>query len=132
MAFARQGYGVVAPITSGAHEFASDHRDLGCARDSRFLYYRRRCGHDETGIRPCGNSAASEESAAARPRPAFADAEDRPLVTIITPTYNRRTELQTMLGCIAAQTYPNIESIVVNDGGEPVDDIVAMFPFARL
>ena len=37
-----------------------------------------------------------------------------------------------MLQCIGAQTYPNVESIVINDGGENVDDIVAEFPFARV
>ena len=37
-----------------------------------------------------------------------------------------------MLTCLAAQTYSRVESIIVNDAGEAVDDIVAEFPFARL
>jgi glycosyltransferase involved in cell wall biosynthesis len=33
---------------------------------------------------------------------------------------------------LAAQTYPNLESLVVNDGGVPVGGVVAEFPFARV
>jgi glycosyltransferase involved in cell wall biosynthesis len=64
------------------------------------------------------------------PRPDFIT--ESPLISVITPTYNRREDLKKMLSCIAAQTYTNVESIVVNDGGEAVDDIVAAYPFAKL
>jgi glycosyltransferase involved in cell wall biosynthesis len=66
------------------------------------------------------------------PRPPFIRENELPLVSIVTPTYNRRDDLSRMLSCLAAQTYPRIEAVVVNDGGVPVDDIVAAFPFARL
>jgi hypothetical protein len=130
VAFARLGYGVVAPLTSGAHEFAAD-IVVWDALDSRFLF---------TAVAVAIAQPASMRSDPALPprapiragRPAFVTAESLPLVTIITPTYNRRDELRAMLSCLAAQTYPNIESIVVNDGGVAVDDIVAEFPFARL
>ncbi len=54
------------------------------------------------------------------------------LVSIVVPTYNRPHELRRALSCFARQTYSNVECIVVNDGGEPVDRIVAEFSFARL
>jgi hypothetical protein len=130
VAFARAGFGVVAPFSSGAHEFASDIVPWD-ALDAAFLFTaaaiaiaRPAFVHTEAPRPPRAPVAA--------PRPAFADSDGLPLVTIITPTYNRREQLREMLTCVAAQTYPNIESVVVNDGGVAVDDIVAAFPFARL
>jgi hypothetical protein len=130
VAFARLGYGVVAPATSGAHEFAGD--ILPCdPLNPRFMF---------TAVA----AAMARESAVLvepplPPRapappglPAFVDRTELPLVTIVTPTYNRRDELKKMLSCLAAQTYPKIEAIVVNDGGVAIDDIVEAFPFARL
>jgi glycosyltransferase involved in cell wall biosynthesis len=130
VAFARLGYGVVAPESSGAHEFATGVTVLD-ALDVNFLFAavavamaRPASVLDEPEPPPRAPLQAA--------RPDFIDGHDLPLVSIITPTYNRREELRAMLSCIAAQTYPNIESVVVNDGGEAVDDIVAAFPFARL
>lgn len=39
-----------------------------------------------------------------------------PLVTIVTPTYNQAEYLAETIESILAQTYPNIEYIVINDG----------------
>jgi hypothetical protein len=130
VAFARLGYGVVAPITSGAHEFAGT-VVVWDALDARALF---------TAVAVAIARPATVHTEPARPpraprgpqRPAFAGAEVLPLVSIVTPTYNRRDELRRMLSCLAAQTYPNIEAVIVNDGGEAIDDIVAAFPFARL
>jgi hypothetical protein len=129
--FARQGYGVVAPITSGAHEFACEVVPWDAA-DAGFLFTALAIAI----ARPAGVLAdppapPREPYDAGRPAVARPGAE-LPLVTIITPTYNRREQLREMLKCVAAQTYPNIESVVVNDGGIAIDDIVAQFPFARL
>lgn len=128
VAFARLGYGVIAPITSGAVEFAGDVVPWD-AIDARFLFTNVAVAM----ARPAKVYAepVPPPRAPERPeRPAFVS--DPPLVSIVTATYNRRTELREVLGALAAQTYPNIEAIIVNDAGEPVADIVAQFPFARL
>jgi GT2 family glycosyltransferase len=39
-----------------------------------------------------------------------------PLVTVIIPTYNARTWIGECLASVEAQTYPNIETLVVDDG----------------
>jgi len=54
-------------------------------------------------------------------------ASDAPLVSIITPTYNRPDLLIHTLESIAAQRYPNIESVVVNDAGTDVQHVVDRF-----
>jgi hypothetical protein len=130
VAFARLGYGVVAPLTSGAHEFAGNVVTWD-ALNARFLH---------SVVAVAVTRPAFVRSEPPRPphaprmpgRPAFVPPADVPLVSIVTPTFNRPGELRRMLSCIAAQTYPNIESVVVNDGGVAVADVVAEFPFARL
>jgi glycosyltransferase involved in cell wall biosynthesis len=90
-------------------------------------------------------SAARGGAPPAPCRPAFARAEldatlaasqapatqTTPLVTIAIPSYNRPALLARTLASLAAQTYANIEVIVVNNGA-PVDAVVAPFPFVRL
>ena len=48
----------------------------------------------------------------------------RPLVSVIVPTYNRPEMLAGCLQSILNQTYPNVEIIVVNDGGVDVRKII--------
>lgn len=55
-----------------------------------------------------------------------------PLVSVVVPTHNRRADLEVALLSVAAQTYKNIELIVVNDAGVSVADIVARFEGARV
>ncbi|HTC78136.1 MAG TPA: glycosyltransferase, partial [Terriglobales bacterium] len=52
-------------------------------------------------------------------------AEDAPLVSCIMPTYNRRAYLPQALQSFRQQDYPNRELIVVDDGTEPIADLVA-------
>lgn len=52
-----------------------------------------------------------------------------PRVSVLIPTCNRLPELERALRSCAVQTYSDFEVIVVNDGGESPDEIVAkMFP----
>jgi hypothetical protein len=57
---------------------------------------------------------------------------DAPAVTVLVPTFNRRRYLGGALASILAQTYTDFEAIVVNDGGEPVDDVVHALDDPRL
>ena len=54
------------------------------------------------------------------------------LVSVVVATYNRPDLLRTSLATIERQTYPQLEIVVVNDGGAGVDNVVAQFPRARL
>jgi glycosyltransferase involved in cell wall biosynthesis len=51
--------------------------------------------------------------------------ESLPLVSVIVPTHNRPDMLKYAIASILNQTYPNVEIVVVNDAGQPVDDVVA-------
>lgn len=44
---------------------------------------------------------------------------DRPLVSIVTPTFLREGFLQLCHACVTAQTYPNVEWLVFDDSPEP-------------
>ena len=49
-----------------------------------------------------------------------------PLVSVCTPTYNRRPFIETMFKCFRNQTYPKhrIEWIIVDDGTDKIKDLV--------
>ena len=49
-----------------------------------------------------------------------------PLVSVCTPTYNRRPFIKTMFACFKNQTYPKdrIEWIIVDDGTDKVRDLI--------
>ena len=51
----------------------------------------------------------------------------KPLVSVIVPTYNRPELLYRALLSIEQQTYPAIETIVVNDAGVDVRAVVSQF-----
>jgi len=51
----------------------------------------------------------------------------KPLVSIIVPTYNRPEFLARALKSIHAQTHRNYEVLVINDGGEDVEQVVKGF-----
>ncbi len=54
----------------------------------------------------------------------------RPFLSVITPTYNRSKFFAAALDCYLAQTYPleRREWIILDDGTEPLDDILAAAP----
>jgi len=53
-----------------------------------------------------------------------------PLVTLCTPTFNRRPFIPIMIKCFEHQTYPKdkIEWIIVDDGTDKIEDLVAHIP----
>ncbi len=55
-----------------------------------------------------------------------------PLVSLIIPTFNRREFLREAVASAVAQDYPNLQIIVANDGGEPVDDIISAVGDGRI
>ncbi|HXP93347.1 MAG TPA: glycosyltransferase family 2 protein [Candidatus Binatia bacterium] len=57
--------------------------------------------------------------------------EHGPLVTVIIPTYNRPDRLAHALESVARQTYRDLDILVVNDGGEPLDALLTPLPNAR-
>ncbi|MEW5322077.1 glycosyltransferase family 2 protein [Geobacillus thermoleovorans] len=52
----------------------------------------------------------------------------RPSVSVVIPTYNRLYPLAELLESLSRQTYKPSEVIIVNDGGEPVHDVAALYP----
>jgi len=55
-----------------------------------------------------------------------------PLVTVILPTFNRPLMLKESISSVLNQTYKNFEIIVINDGGSPVNDIIASLSDERI
>jgi glycosyltransferase involved in cell wall biosynthesis len=51
----------------------------------------------------------------------------RPFVSIVTPTYNRRTFIPSLIKLYKAQTYPKdrMEWIIIDDGSDRVEDLFA-------
>ena len=54
------------------------------------------------------------------------------LVTVIVPTYNRRSLLARTIASLINQSYNNLEILVINDAGQPVKDIVDSFNDDRI
>jgi glycosyltransferase involved in cell wall biosynthesis len=58
------------------------------------------------------------------------NADKYPVVSICTPTYNRRPFIPYMIKCFEHQTYPKdkIEWIIIDDGSDPIGDLVKHIP----
>jgi hypothetical protein len=56
-----------------------------------------------------------------------------PMVSVCTPTFNRRPFVAAMLACFNHQTYPRdrMEWIIVDDGTDPIEDLVSHHPCVR-
>lgn len=132
LSLARVGVPMSVPLHGGAFEYldyATTHTQW-----NRFSIVQ---AAQTTMARPPARIRADVPSDAAILRQVFDEevprrVEGGPLVSIVMPTYNRREDLPAALAAAEAQTYQNLEIVVSNDGGEPVDDIVARFPRARL
>lgn len=55
-------------------------------------------------------------------------ADAMPTISVIIPTYNRPGPLAELLEALLRQHYGKLEIIVVNDAGEPVDGVCALYP----
>ena len=129
IAFARRGYGVVAPVSAGAHEFVRGAQVYDPALQRDLFVATLKSLAEPASLRALPPMPPRVPALPALPH-AFAAAP--PPVTVVIPTFNRRDDIERALSCVGAQTYPNVRAVVVNDAGTPVDDIVARFPFARL
>ena len=56
-----------------------------------------------------------------------------PMVSVCTPTFNRRPFIAAMLQCFTHQTYPRdrMEWIIIDDGTDPIEDLVSSHPCVR-
>lgn len=56
-----------------------------------------------------------------------------PLVSICTPTFNRRPFIPYLIKCIENQTYPRskIEWIIIDDGTDKIEDLVVHLPYVK-
>lgn len=58
--------------------------------------------------------------------------KDEPLISILTPTYNRPDWIQITLGSLQEQTYKNWECIVVNDAGMDIKPVIDKYNDPRI
>jgi len=49
---------------------------------------------------------------------------DAPLVSLLTPTFNRREFFPRAVRCFLSQDYPNLELIILDDGTDPIKDLL--------
>jgi hypothetical protein len=127
-ALARYGIPVCASTTSGAREFlAGAHAFRPWHRKSILSAVLEALGSAAPEER---KRIAVRDAGSAR-RPA-AIVKTPPLVSVVVRTYDRPHFLERALGSIERQTYPHVETIVVNDAGPDVSAIVARFGRARL
>lgn len=128
VAFARRGYGVVAPLSSGANEYVQGIQTFDPANPRQIYVAAMLAMSQPSSLRPLPPPPPRTPLRPALP----VVAADAPPATIVIPTFNRRDDLGRCLAGVGAQTYPNMRAVVVNDAGERVDDVVARFPFAQL
>lgn len=120
LALARYGVPLAVMRSSGALEFVGGAAAYdGWSRDSALSATLQALGGAAPRVIAQTHADAKRTRATARRR--------GPLVSVITPTYNRRTLLPRALESIAKQKYPSVEMLVVNDAGESVADIAERF-----
>ncbi|HEY1727866.1 MAG TPA: glycosyltransferase family 2 protein [Candidatus Baltobacteraceae bacterium] len=126
LAFAQRNVPQLVASTSGAHE----------AIRGAVVYEPSQWRSVYAGaLRACGRPTELRAQIGQPPplRISVSDwSKSAPLVSAIIVTYNRQVELEGALAAVAAQTYPNIQTVVVNDGGEPVAGVCARFPHMNI
>lgn len=126
-ALARIGIALCVSTTSGAREFLTGVQV--------FRPWSRRsvlgAVYEALGAAPPRERARPTFSLPIRARE-LAHVIEAPRVSIVVRTYNRPLFLERALRSVEAQTYPNIETIVVNDAGADVSALVERFTGAHL
>ena len=63
----------------------------------------------------------------------FKKAKNFPLVSVLTPTYNRRAFFPASIKCLQNQDYPKsrIEWVIIDDGTDSIEDLVKDLPFVK-
>lgn len=58
----------------------------------------------------------------------------KPLVSLCTPTFNRRPFINTLIKCIELQDYPKdrLEWIIIDDGTDPIEDLIKDINFIKI
>lgn len=83
---------------------------------------------------PPGAAAGGDAGAPPGERSRVPDApagDDRPLVSCIMPTYDRRTFVPDAIRYFLRQDYPNRELLILDDGTDPIADLVPEDPRIR-
>lgn len=125
LSLARWKVPLVCDIESGAQELIEGVRVFDRKRMSSIF---------EAAINALGRAPAEVKQPAEPARieyPSNQLMDDGPLVSIIIPTLDRPVLLRYALRSCRAQTYTNIETIVVVDGGPRLDTLAAEFPEVR-
>jgi O-antigen biosynthesis protein len=78
---------------------------------------------DRAFYRACAAARPGGGSIEATPRPLVHRDKDKPLVTCIMPTANRRRFVEKAIRYFDRQTYGNRELIIIDDGDNPVEDL---------
>jgi hypothetical protein len=127
LAFSQYEVPLAVSLTSGAHELIAGARPFEPWSWHSIL-------RAVTGV--AGQPASPAASILPQPlrisATDWATVHEPPVATILIPTFNR---LEILRGCLefhSKQTYPALEILVVNDGGESPAEIVKQFPRARL
>ncbi len=132
-ALARWGVPLAVAATSGAADWLDgisvyepwNHRSIFMAVANALG------GRAPVARRPDGDPLATFARLLANAGPQ--SVHDGPLVSVVVPTLNRRASLSTAIASIAAQTYDNLELVIVNDAGPPIDSaLTAGFRRAKI
>ena len=123
VSLAQRGYRLAIAATSGAREYLSNVAVYDPIDERSIL----RAALAALGAEPAFafGIPTPRDVLAALEASAPPEIDAAPLVSVIIPTYNRHADLREAVRSLLGQEYPNIEVIVVNDGGEAVGNMFA-------